>query len=332
MSASQLRNRYANQRVGALVLTAVGLLAIAMLQAGVLQDIFRSTSTLRVLLPEKGLSGLSAGAPVEVLGTKAGLVRRVVITTDENLHAVVQIEDAMKPFVRRDSKVSIRKQFGLAGAAYLDITRGSGAPLDWDYAVLTAESDSDAFGTIGLVLDSVQRKLLPMLDETGRAVSDLAAITSGIRRGEGSIGRMVADDTLAREAEATIVSVKQQLGQMSAIVDNLKATSVDVSSATRSLASQTQKLPAVMDNVNATLVSLNRVMQEAGKAMPEMTALARSSSNAAVALPAVLAQTQQTMSELQRLLAQLQGSWLLGGSGREPTSTMPRLSPVEARP
>ena len=61
-----------------MVLAAL-LFAGAVLQAGALRDWMRPTVTLRVLLPEQGVGGLSVGADVEVLGTRAGTVRRVVM-------------------------------------------------------------------------------------------------------------------------------------------------------------------------------------------------------------------------------------------------------------
>ena len=68
---------YANEAVGALVLIALGLFFAAVLQGGVLRQWFNPTASLRVVLPEQGLSGLAAGAPIEIIGTKAGEVRRI---------------------------------------------------------------------------------------------------------------------------------------------------------------------------------------------------------------------------------------------------------------
>src|SRR5918995_5347915 len=170
--------RYVSRRVGALVLIAFGTFVIALLEAGVLRDLFRSTLTLRVILPDSGLAGLNEGASVEILGTDAGDVREIVIDPERRFHAVVEIEEAMEPFVRRDSKVFIRKQFGIAGAAYLEITRGQGEPLDWDYAVLTAEPDQAPTESMGAILEDVRAKVLPIVDDvhrTVRAAGDLIA-------------------------------------------------------------------------------------------------------------------------------------------------------------
>jgi phospholipid/cholesterol/gamma-HCH transport system substrate-binding protein len=69
-----IRTRYMDEWVGVLVLLSVVLFFGVALQAGVLRDWFKPVSILRILLPEAGVGGLSVGADVEVLGTKAGTI------------------------------------------------------------------------------------------------------------------------------------------------------------------------------------------------------------------------------------------------------------------
>ena len=212
--------RYGSRRVGTLILIAFGIFVIAVLQAGFVRDLFKSTVSLRVILPETGLAGLNEGASVDILGTDAGQVREIVIDPEQRFHAVVEIEEAMQPFVRRDSTVFIRKQFGIAGAAYLEITRGQGEPLDWDYAVLTAEPDQAPTESMGAILEDVRSKVLPIVDDVHRTVraagdliaelqapdgrlqvvlADLGKLTTRLAAGEGTVGRLIADDALVRD-------------------------------------------------------------------------------------------------------------------------------------
>jgi phospholipid/cholesterol/gamma-HCH transport system substrate-binding protein len=352
MSDALPRFRYVSRRVGALVLIAFAIFVIAVLQAGVLRDLFRSTLTLRVILPESGLAGLNEGAAVDILGTDAGDVREIVIDPKQNFHALVEIEEAMEPFVRRDSKVFIRKQFGIAGAAYLEITRGQGEPLDWDYAVLNAEADQAPTESMGAILEEVRAKVLPIVDDVQRTVgaagdliaqlqapdgqlqtilADLGKVTTRLAAGEGTVGRLLAEDTLVRELETTLAGVREQLDRLDGIVADFQTTSGEVAAMSRSLGAQSERLPEMIVNANAALAGFSQVMAEVERAMPEITELVRGTNSASVALPTLLTQTQQTMAELQQLLVQLQGAWLLGGcdgGATEPT----RLSPLKARP
>jgi phospholipid/cholesterol/gamma-HCH transport system substrate-binding protein len=331
LSESLPRFRYASRRVGALILIALGIFVVAVLEAGVVQDLFKSTLSLRVILPDTGLAGLNAGARVEILGTDAGQVRQIVIDPKQRFHAVVEIEQTMEPFVRRDSKVFIRKQFGIAGAAYLEITRGQGEPLDWEYAVLTAEADQAPTENIGAVIKEVRVKVLPILDELHRtvaasgdlvaelrspegrlqrALADLNTVTSRLAEGKGSVGRLLADDALARD---------------------LETTSSEVAATSQVIGAQSQNLPAMIASAKTALASLNRIMAKVDRTMPELTGIVRETSSASIGLPTLLTQTHRTLAELERLLVQLQGVWLLGGTnGAAPKPS--RLSPVEARP
>ena len=103
--------------------------------------------------PTKACRALAPGAEVQVLGTRAGEIRRIVIDPNQRMHAVARVEDQMRPFIRRDSKVSIRRQFGVAGAAFIDISRGTGPELDWSYAVIAATTDRAATDTLGQMVD-----------------------------------------------------------------------------------------------------------------------------------------------------------------------------------
>src|ERR1700751_1919663 len=100
---SKMRLRYSDEWVGLLVIIALLLFFGVAFEAGILSHWFRSTATLRILLPEHGSAGLSPGADVEVLGTKAGEVTRVVITPNQQMYAEAGIDEQAVPFIRRDS-------------------------------------------------------------------------------------------------------------------------------------------------------------------------------------------------------------------------------------
>jgi phospholipid/cholesterol/gamma-HCH transport system substrate-binding protein len=289
--------RYASRRIGLFVLLALAVFVAAILQAGVLRGLLNPTATLRVIMPAEGLAGLARGSAVEVLGTSAGEVREIVINPTENFHAIVRIDKAMQPFIRSDSKVLIRKQFGIAGAAYLDITRGTGAELDWDYAVLQATAERGATENIGEIIDQLSTKIFPVIDKTDRVMTALANIAEELDRGEGSAGRLLVDDTLIRDLEAAVAQV-----------------------------------PPVIGNADAVLISLNGVLRNVNRLVPQIRDLAGKAGTASAELPMFITQTRAAVAELERLLVQLQGNWLLGGGGAPSQPERKPLSPLEVRP
>jgi len=156
-----IRLRHTDEWIGLVVVAATVLFLGAVLQAGLLRDWFRPVSILRILLPQAGVAGLAVGAEVEVLGTQAGKVRRIVFDPDQRIYAEAEIDDRARAFIRRDSKVVIRRRYGVAGAAFLDISRGTGLPLNWDFAVLEANTERPPTESIGALFDEARGKNFP---------------------------------------------------------------------------------------------------------------------------------------------------------------------------
>src|SRR5262249_21040399 len=64
--------RYTNEAVWTLVLVTVLIFVLALVQAGRLREWFDPGATIKVILPADGLFGLTQGAQVDLLGTRAG--------------------------------------------------------------------------------------------------------------------------------------------------------------------------------------------------------------------------------------------------------------------
>jgi phospholipid/cholesterol/gamma-HCH transport system substrate-binding protein len=345
--------RYVSRRSGIVVLIGLIIFFAAVFQAGVLKNLFKSDLELRVILPASGLSGLSVGSKVEILGTEAGQIEKIVLDPQASFYAVVRVNKSVEPFIRADSAVFMRKQFVIAGTAYLEVTRGQGDPLDWDYAVLKVTEETGAADGVTSLVGDIRGKILPILDDTHRTIKataqlieglnnpdggiqstlrNVSAVTARIEAGKGNVGRILNNDTLASELETTVTTLRETMSSVSVIMGNLEKTTQQVAGMTSGFSEQSQKLPEMMNTMNGTLKSLNDVMAKVGKTVPEITNLVRNSAQASNALPALLAQTQQTLAGLEQLLAQLQGNWLLGGSGSQQPNKVQRLSPIEARP
>jgi phospholipid/cholesterol/gamma-HCH transport system substrate-binding protein len=316
-----IRVRNTDEWIGLLVIGAIAVLFIAVLQAGVLRDWFKPTAELRLVLPETGVAGLAAGADVEVLGTKAGVVRRVVIEPNQQMYALLEIDEQATAFVRRDSEAVVRRQFGLAGAAFVDISRGSGEEIDWSYAVIEATTERAPTDNISALIDEVRQKVFPILDNAGRATDALAQTMERINRGEGNVGRLLVDDTVVQQAETIIKSANES-------VANLNQILVQVESITRET-SGPEGVPALIDRSNDVMRSLDSVAREIDQAAKSAPTIARDAGKTAANLPAVLTQLQVTLQELDRLSAQLRSSWLLGGTEQPPPQEPKTFSPSQ---
>jgi phospholipid/cholesterol/gamma-HCH transport system substrate-binding protein len=329
-----------NRLVGAIVLLCLGLFAAALLNAGLLKGWFQPSASLRILLPEQGVAGLAPGAEIQVLGIRAGEVQRIVIDPGQRMHAMARIEDQMTPFIRSDSLVLIRRQFGVAGAAYLDITRGSGAPLDWSFAVLTASTDRAPTDSIGQVVDELRAKIVPLMDEVQKAVAaittaansvadpagpvqrtmaSVAAVTQRMERGDGLVGKLLVDEALAASAARSLAESEAVLASARSLLAELQQTSRDA------------RIPGLIQKTEAVLASLQTTTKNLAQASPQFPTVARNVAASADAVPSTLLQAQMTARELELLLAQLRSHWLFGGGSPAPAASR-RAPAVEVRP
>jgi phospholipid/cholesterol/gamma-HCH transport system substrate-binding protein len=305
------RFRYVNEAVGLMFLVTLLVFIAAVLGSGRFREWINPGSRLKVVMPAEGLFGLAEGADVEILGTQGGKVMEIVIDPDQQIYAEVQIKEGMESFIRRDSRAIIRKRYGLAGASYLEITRGKEEPLDWHYAVIKAEADRAPTETLTALIDDLQQRIIPLLDDAHTAIRSFSSvagelqnpqgdlrlvlrnlkdITGNIARGKGTVGRLVIQKEMADTLETFLGQLRQAMNRLDPIMTSLDQTARNAASLTARIDTQAESLPTL------------------------------------------LLQTEQVMVEMDKLLRQLQSNWLLGGSGAGEEAGPASLSPLEARP
>ena len=329
-----------NQAVGAVVLLSLALFVGAMVNAGLLKDWFQTSLTLRLILPESGVAGLAPGAEVQVMGTRAGEIRRIVIDPAQKMYAEARIEAQMRSFVRKDSVVVIRRQFGIAGPAFIDISRGTGDPMDWGFAVATATIDRAPTDTISQVVLDLQSKALPLLDDVRKAAvsftalmdsardlsgplvqtfESTAAVAQRVQRGEGPIGKLLGDEKMAADLQVALADALSAMSHTNSMMAELERTSKDA------------RIPLIIQRTESVLASLQASARNLAAASPQIGQITTNAATSTEAMPAVLLQAQTAARELELLLGQMRRSWLLGGSSTAPPPTR-RAPASEVRP
>jgi len=345
--------RYTNEAVGLFVLITLLIFVAGLIYSGRVREWFNPGEALKVFLPDEGLSGLAKGSAVEILGTKAGEVRDIVINPSEKIYADIRIDREMAVFVRSDSKATIRRTFGIAGDAYLEITRGSGKPLDWEFAVISAVSDRKPTDTVGELIDEMREKVFPIIDDAQKAIqafltvakelqdpnkgvqqllANMNSIADRIDRGEGTIGRLLTEDKLVRDLESLIARLDTETGRLGPVLDDLGATMQNVAAFSTQVNAQSADIPEMAHSLKEALASVEVVMKDLSQITPQLPKIVKNVGDTTETLPVFVLQVQQMTVELERLIRQLQSSWLLGGSSGEDSRTAGRLSPLEVKP
>lgn len=313
--------RNTDEWVGLLVILSVVVFVAAALHAGLLSDWFRPTAKLRIMLPPSGSGGLAPGADIEVLGTRVGNVRRIVVNADAPMYAEAELEVPATGYIRRDSVALIKKSFGVAGAAYLDIARGSGEKLDWKFAVIDASTERAATDDINNMIDDLKKKIYPILDDAGRGMKALADTLEAVGQGQGNIGRFMKGDEVANQVAALLANLVTATNELNATVSDIRAFT--------NSASQTEGVPALLRRADSAMASVQQATRDLALTTGQLPAITRNVATSTSSLPALLTQTQQTMVDLQKLLNQLRNTWPLAGSA---AADPRRLAPREVRP
>lgn len=212
--------------VGFFVVAGLGLAMMAILFIGREKSFFEKRYTL--VAQFKDISGLRMGAVTQLAGLNVGYVDGVRFPKDkasENLEVVLKISRSYKDRIRKDSKASIQTQ-GLLGDKYILISTGSASlpALEEGEILLTEEGSSiaalansgkrtfdevrEAAKKMSAFLDQLpsgsqnKGEVKHILDEIDGASSDLHAILSKVRKGEGTIGALLVDSALYNDMRA----------------------------------------------------------------------------------------------------------------------------------
>jgi phospholipid/cholesterol/gamma-HCH transport system substrate-binding protein len=153
------------------------------------------------------IGGLEIGAKARVQGIDAGVVEAIEPPTapGEPVTVVLRLDRKLRGLVRADAVAQIAVQ-GVVGARVIEITPGrADAPLLADGGSLRAEAPVELADLLRDASATLQRvNAVARAAEEG--LHEVNAIASVIRRGEGTLGRLVQDD----EAYEKILAVSDR--------------------------------------------------------------------------------------------------------------------------
>jgi phospholipid/cholesterol/gamma-HCH transport system substrate-binding protein len=201
--------------------------------------------------------------------------------------------------------------------------------MDWTYAVIEATTERGPTDSISALIDEVRQKVFPILDNTGRVTQGLAEIVDRTNHGQGSIGRLLVDESLIRQTEATVGTAQGAITSLNTLFAQLQISAQNLQDVTHK-AGGPDGIPAVLKRTQDTLATLQQVLGKVGQSSTRMPAIAKNVEDSTANLPALLTQLQVTTAELNKLVGQLRGSWILGGA---PADQQPsQFSPSQVVP
>jgi phospholipid/cholesterol/gamma-HCH transport system substrate-binding protein len=156
-------------------------------QKNLFNPVFKLTTTFY------NVSGLQVGNNIRFSGITVGTVDRIRIINDSTVRVDMLVRKEVKKFIKSDCEVAIGSS-GLIGDKLLIITQGStGAPVVKEGQQLASAEPVE--------LDAIMSNLEVTSEQ-------LAEIMFNINNGNGTLGRLIKDSTIANDFSQTMINIK----------------------------------------------------------------------------------------------------------------------------
>jgi phospholipid/cholesterol/gamma-HCH transport system substrate-binding protein len=146
------------------------------------------------------ISGLQVGNNIRFAGINVGTVDNVGIINDSTVRVDMMIKRDVKRFIKSDSEVAIGSE-GLIGDRLLIITQG-GADSQ------VAKEGSELASIEPVETDAILASLQVTAGFAEIIAQQLAEIMVSINSGNGTLGRLIRDSTIAKNLDQTIMNLK----------------------------------------------------------------------------------------------------------------------------
>ncbi|HKM89169.1 MAG TPA: MlaD family protein [Candidatus Acidoferrales bacterium] len=200
---------WAQLRVGLLTLVGLFLIMVAILYvtgAGIL----RAKYQLRTFLPE--VEGLTLGAPVRLDGVEVGNVDGIHVAPPaapggkvdrkRNVEVIMRVDRRFKDNITTESRASLVTE-GFLGNRYVNITRG--------YSGSSIPPQGEVPGEEEVAMKDVVERGADLVENLGTLAKDVQSLIAGLRKGQGSLGKLMTDEQLYNHLNASATRLDQLL-------------------------------------------------------------------------------------------------------------------------
>ncbi|MBW3466320.1 MlaD family protein [Arthrospiribacter ruber] len=251
--------------VGIFVLIGIAILVAGIMTMGGQQKKFVKSISLNAVFDD--VAGLQVGNNVWFSGVKIGTVRRINFYGDSQVEIVMNVEEKVREYIRKDSKATIGSD-GLIGNKIIVIYGGTTqAPSVESGDRLQAEMPLDT----DRMMETLQENNLNLVTIT----ENLKVLTSKIAEGQGIVGTVMTDSLLGENFKNTLknleiasVNSNRMVAEMNKFAQNLNKEGNlfhDLSTDQelyKNLRESIAELQSTASNANEMTQNLNTVTQK----------------------------------------------------------------------
>lgn len=306
---SQKQLKWSQLKVGLTVIFAavlLGVLIILMSGGG----LFTSKISLISYFPDAG--GLTTGAPVRLSGVDIGNVKYIRIVRDHPperpVEVTMKVNTKYRFFLRKDSW-TLLSTAGVLGATYINIDSSAAKKPEVDDGDVLPSREQPGY-------DEVIRSANSSLQNMDVLLKRMDRIIAFVESGQGSIGKLIYDNSLYNRVNATVAEFQSLVNDISqgngsigkliedddlynkanASIDKINSL-IDQVNAGNGTIGKFLKDPSLYDNANRTVANIKQLTDDVNAGKGAIGKLAKDQ--------AFAAKLQNTMDRLSNLADKL---------------------------
>lgn len=276
--------------VGIFIVLGLIFLLAGVLTIGNLHTTF--SSKIRLTTRFDDVNGLMAGNNIWFSGVKIGTVKRLRFYDMSKVEVTMNIDEKSKQYIRKDAKVKISTD-GLIGNKILVIYGGSANSAEVE--------DGD---TLGVEVAISTEDMMSTLQENNKNVlaitNDFKVLSKKLVNGEGSMGKLLNDETLFNDMSSTMNSLKRASEKAQSLMASLSGFSEKLNKK-GTLANDLVTDTMMVKSLRGTIAELHKVADTASVFISEL----KQASNDPNSSVGVLLHDKQTAANLKETMKNL---------------------------
>lgn len=232
-------------RLGIFIAGGIAIFVIAIFIIGKQQNLFNPV--FKITTNFHNVSGLQAGNNIRFSGIDVGIVDNIKIINDSTVQVDMLVRKDVQHFIKADSYASISSS-GIIGDRIIIITQGSNnSPIAKDGEHILSKEPIET--------DHIIKSLKTSAESAEVITLQLAEIMMNINSGQGTLGRLIQDSTIAENINQTIENFKKSSEGLDETIEVTKENVFAFMESLQKTASKTEvasnELGEIMTKINS---------------------------------------------------------------------------------
>jgi phospholipid/cholesterol/gamma-HCH transport system substrate-binding protein len=172
---------------------------------------FSKTITMKAIFND--VNGLLDGNNVWFSGVKIGTVKKIALTDSARVEVEMKIEEKLRHLIRKDARAKIASD-GLIGNKIIVIYGGS-------YQMPSAEAGDTLWVEKAINTEAMMNTLHESNDNLLAITGNLKLISERLAAGQGTIGKLLVNDTLADHLQYTVGTLQNASAHIRTLASNI---------------------------------------------------------------------------------------------------------------